>query len=166
VTSRLLTGTLVLAALLCWSAGYGSAGASELPERETEARRRAREREREAQPRDSDDDSGAAADADEGERQGSLAREVIRRVIQRHIGEIRQCYEEGLNRDRTLTGRVTVRFIIGADGEVKASLIQETTLGDQRVERCIATAVRSWRFPAPDGGGIVIVNYPFVLTSE
>jgi len=28
------------------------------------------------------------------------------------------------------------------------------------------TAVRRWTFPAPDGGGIVGVNYPFVLDSS
>jgi len=138
--------------------------ASELPEREAGARRGAPPRE--APPAEGGEGAGDTGDVDVGESPGSLSREVIRRVIQRHIGEVRQCYEEGLNRDATLTGRVVVRFIIAANGRVEHSLVHETTLGDPRVERCIAQAVRSWTFPAPEGGGIVIVTYPFVLTSS
>ena len=33
------------------------------------------------------------------------------------------------------------------------------------VPRCIASRMRRWRFPAPDGGGVVAVSYPFVLSS-
>jgi hypothetical protein len=32
-------------------------------------------------------------------------------------------------------------------------------------EQCIAAAVRRWEFPKPQGGGIVVVTYPFVLKS-
>jgi len=96
---------------------------------------------------------------------GSLSREVIRRVIRRHINEVRFCYEQELNQRPDLEGRVTVRFIIAASGAVQTSMVQDTTLRNQRVESCVAGAVRRWTFPAPDGGGIVIVNYPFMLTA-
>lgn len=36
-------------------------------------------------------------------------------------------------------------------------------LGNVRTEQCIVAAVRRWSFPAPDGGGVVIVTYPFAL---
>lgn len=94
---------------------------------------------------------------------GSLSKEVIRRVIRRHINEVRFCYEQELNARPDLTGRVTVKFIISPTGAVQTALVSDTSLGNQRVENCIAGAVRRWTFPAPDGGGIVIVNYPFML---
>ena len=31
------------------------------------------------------------------------------------------------------------------------------------LECCINNAVHGWRFPPPEGGGIVVVTYPFVL---
>jgi hypothetical protein len=34
------------------------------------------------------------------------------------------------------------------------------------VEQCIASAVRRWEFPKPQGGGIVQVSYPFVLKAS
>ena len=97
---------------------------------------------------------------------GSLSKEVIRRVIRRHINEVKFCYEQELNSRPDLEGRVTVRFIISPTGAVQTAMTQATTLGNARVEGCITQAVRRWTFPAPDGGGIVIVNYPFMLQAQ
>jgi hypothetical protein len=97
---------------------------------------------------------------------GSLSKEVIRRVIRRHINEVKFCYEQELNQRPDLEGRVTVKFIISPTGAVQSALVSETTLGAPRSENCIAQAVRRWTFPAPEGGGIVIVNYPFMLTAS
>jgi FHA domain len=94
---------------------------------------------------------------------GSLSKEVIRRVIQRHINEVRFCYEQELNSRPDLSGRVQVKFIISPSGAVQAANVESSTLNAARAEGCIAQAVRRWTFPAPDGGGIVIVSYPFVL---
>jgi hypothetical protein len=94
---------------------------------------------------------------------GSLSKEVIRRVIQRHINEVRFCYEQELNTRPDLSGRVQVKFIVSPSGAVQAANVESSTLGAARAETCIAAAVRRWTFPAPDGGGIVIVSYPFVL---
>lgn len=97
---------------------------------------------------------------------GSLSKEVIRRVIRRHINEVRFCYEQELNQRPDLEGRVTVSFIISPTGAVQSSAVAATTMNNQRVETCVAGAVRRWAFPAPEGGGIVVVNYPFMLTSS
>ena len=97
---------------------------------------------------------------------GSLSKEVIRRVVRRHNNEIKFCYEQELNQRPDLEGRVTVRFIISPSGAVQTALVSASTLSNQRVERCIVSAVRRFTFPAPDGGGIVNVNYPFMLTSQ
>lgn len=96
---------------------------------------------------------------------GSLSKEVIRRVIQRHANEVRFCYEEGLRRTPELAGRVEVKFVIAPSGAVQNALVASNTLaGDQaRTSQCIAEAVKRWSFPAPDGGGVVVVSYPFLL---
>jgi len=96
---------------------------------------------------------------------GALSAEVIRRTIRRHVNEVRFCYEQELGSRPDLAGRVTVSFIIGQSGAVQSSAMRDTTLNDARVESCIVQAVHRWTFPAPDGGGVVGVNYPFVLDS-
>jgi hypothetical protein len=94
---------------------------------------------------------------------GSLDKEIIRRIIRRHINEVKFCYEKELTTHPDLYGRVIVQFIIAGDGHVMTSLVQSSTMNNPLVEQCIAGAVRRWEFPKPQGGGIVQVSYPFVL---
>ena len=94
---------------------------------------------------------------------GSLSKEVIRRVIQRHINEVRFCYEQQLNQRPDLEGRISVQFVISPTGAVQMAAVSASDMGSPPVETCIAGAVQRWSFPAPEGGGIVVVNYPFVL---
>jgi hypothetical protein len=95
--------------------------------------------------------------------QGSLSKEVIRRIIHRHINEIKFCYERELASRPDLEGRVSIKFIISGTGAVQMSAVGSSTLGNAKVEGCIAQAVRRWTFPQPKGGGVVIVTYPFQL---
>jgi TonB family protein len=95
------------------------------------------------------------------EVRGSLDKEIIRRVVRRHLPEVRFCYEQELPRAPTLAGRVAVNFTIAATGKVAAAVVQSSTLGNARAESCVVSAVRRWEFPQPQGGGIVIATYPF-----
>lgn len=99
----------------------------------------------------------------EAEVRGSLAKEVIRRAIQRRLSEIRYCYEQGLGDNPELAGRVQVKFVIAPSGSVQGAAVESSSLQSARVESCITDAVRRFSFPAPDGGGVVIVSYPFLL---
>ncbi len=99
-----------------------------------------------------------------GHVRGSLDKEIIRRIIRRHINEVKYCYEQELPRNPNLGGRLLVQFTIAPTGQVISSVLQNSTMGNVRVESCTVQAVRRWEFPKPDGGGIVMVSYPFVLT--
>ena len=94
---------------------------------------------------------------------GALDKEIIRRVVRRHINEVKYCYEQELTRRPELGGRITVQFTIAASGQVMATQLQSSTVGNERVENCTVQAVRRWEFPKPLGGGIATVSYPFVL---
>ena len=73
------------------------------------------------------------------------------------------CYERELVKTPNLMGRVMVQFTIAGTGAVIASMVQSSTMNNPTVEQCIATSVRRWEFPKPQGGGIVMVTYPFVM---
>lgn len=107
----------------------------------------------------------AGPGTEEAAVQGSLDKEVIRRVIRQHLGEVKQCYEAQLKTSPNLAGRVMAHFTIGPDGKVTESSIQESSLGSPACEKCIADAVRGWEFPKPRGGKVV-VSYPFVLAAS
>jgi hypothetical protein len=95
--------------------------------------------------------------------QGSLDKEIVRRIIRRHVNEIRYCYEQELARHPSLAGRVVTQFSILPDGRVGTALLAASTVDDVRVQACILAAVRRWEFPVPRGGGLVMVSYPFLL---
>ena len=97
---------------------------------------------------------------------GGLSPEAIRRVVRRHLPEVRFCYEQGLQSNPGIEGRVTVSWIIGSSGAVQSSNVTASSLGNGRVESCISQAVRRWSFPQPEGGGVVGVNYPFMLRAN
>ena len=97
---------------------------------------------------------------------GSLDMETIRRVIRRHRNEYRYCYEKQLNTKRDLNGKITVKFTIAGNGSVIAAAVADTTMNDRKVEGCLVTKIKRWVFPAPKGGGIVIVKYPFVFKAS
>ena len=96
---------------------------------------------------------------------GSLDREIIRRVIKRHINQIRYCYERELTRYPDLYGKVDMKFIINDQGRVAKVSVASSTLKNKSVEKCLMQRINRWIFPKPKGGkgSIVIVTYPFVF---
>ncbi len=94
---------------------------------------------------------------------GALDRAVIDAYIKRNLAKIRWCYEKELNKDPKLFGKIVINFIIAKTGQVSSSKVQRSTMGNENVESCVADQIKKIRFPQPKGGGIVIVNYPFVF---
>ncbi|MEO1335084.1 MAG: AgmX/PglI C-terminal domain-containing protein, partial [Myxococcota bacterium] len=90
----------------------------------------------------------------------------IRRVIKRHIAQIRYCYERELQVTPGLFGKVSTLFVISAEGGVNQAKVEQTTLKNEKVERCVLSKIRTWKFPKPRGGGIVVVKYPFIFKTS
>lgn len=94
---------------------------------------------------------------------GSLDPEIIRRIVREHAGQIKYCYEKELTRTPGIYGKIVMKWVINGEGKVTASQVAETQMKNANVEQCLATKIRTWVFPKPKGGGIVVVNYPFVF---
>ncbi|MCP3101635.1 TonB family protein [Myxococcus sp. K15C18031901] len=95
---------------------------------------------------------------------GGLDKDVIAKVIRRHQGEIKYCYESELNKDPSLAGKVAVAFTIDPTGAVSDATVSETTLNNSRAEQCMLSRIRRWKFPEPKGGGVVAVTYPWLFS--
>ncbi|WNG25666.1 adventurous gliding motility protein GltG [Cystobacter fuscus] len=104
--------------------------------------------------------------AEEATVSGSLDKELVRQVIQRNRGQIRFCYESLLNRFPKLGGKVAIRFTIATEGNVVTSSVAQSTAGNSELEQCVAGRVRTWTFPKPQGGGSVVVTYPFIFKAS
>jgi hypothetical protein len=92
-----------------------------------------------------------------------LDRDQIAAVINKNLGQVRFCYEQGLQADPNLNGRVAVAFTIGGNGLVKTAGMDSSTMNSKIIEDCIVMRLKTWQFPLPQGGVDVKVTYPFVL---
>ncbi len=95
---------------------------------------------------------------------GPLSMEAIRAVIARHRAQIRYCYNKELTLAPDLGGKVVLRFTIEERGYIASVVDTLNTTDSANLARCMRDRVRTWRFPAPRGGGTVVVNYPFLFT--
>jgi hypothetical protein len=96
--------------------------------------------------------------------QGSLDKEVIRQVIRSHVADVQACYDTIALTHSAAVGRMMVRFGIAPSGGVETTCLVSSELNDASVERCVVDLPLAWKFPKPDGGGWVVVSYPFVFT--
>lgn len=94
---------------------------------------------------------------------GALTKEQIARVIRMHWAQIRYCYERELTKNPKLGGKIVVAWRIGGTGGVESANIKATTMNNESVENCITRRILRWKFPVPQGGGVVDVNYPFIF---
>lgn len=96
---------------------------------------------------------------------GLRTKEQVGGAIREHRDAIQTCYET-YGGDTAHQGRVTVKFLIEPDGRVKQIVLRENTTGLTALPCCIADEFRSWQFPPPGGGGLIVVTYPFVFVWE
>lgn len=95
---------------------------------------------------------------------GSIDTDAIARAIAAHRDEIKYCYEKEINADNPdLSGRIVVRFVIGASGSVSSAGISNTSLKNANTEQCVVQVIKRIQFPPVRGGGIAEVSYPFVF---
>jgi len=94
---------------------------------------------------------------------GKLDTEIVRRVIRAHFAMLRTCYEDGLQGDPNLEGRVTTKFVIGRDGTVVTAQDGGSDLPNQNVVGCVRGAIKTLVFPKPEEG-IVIVVFPVLFS--
>lgn len=95
--------------------------------------------------------------------ESGLDRDQIAAVVQKNMGQIIYCYEMGLQSQPHLKGRLTANWMINGRGAVNTAAIAHSSVGDAKVESCITSKIRNWKFPKPIGGVNVDVNYPFEL---
>jgi hypothetical protein len=93
-----------------------------------------------------------------------LPKDVINAVVQRHRGEIRNCYDAALQRNPALRGKIVIAFNIAANGIVTTASVKESSLSDSGHHNCITSRVKTWIFPKPEAPVMTEVSaYPFYL---
>jgi Ca-activated chloride channel family protein len=94
---------------------------------------------------------------------GDLPAPVVERILRTRLGILRNCYQAGLARDPSLTGRINARFVINQEGEVLSAMNGGDNLSDGNVVTCMLGALRGARFPRPGSSEYVTVACPIFL---
>lgn len=100
-----------------------------------------------------------------GSRAANRSGDAITGVINSHNAAIENCYKREAKLNPNLKGDILVEFIIGSNGKVKGSRILRSSLRNKKVENCIRSRVRSWRFKPIDGReGDVTVRQKYIFS--
>lgn len=97
---------------------------------------------------------------------GELDEKTVQQYIRRYLSGIKWCYQDRLQSNRKLGGKVTLAFTILPNGTTHEPRAANSSLGDATLEQCIATKMARWRFPQPKDGGVVEVAYPLILKTQ
>lgn len=95
---------------------------------------------------------------------GCLDKELIRRIVREHLGQVKYCYESLLSSNPNLQGRVVVKWHVTGSGIVDASEVTSSTAQTPALGQCLVGRIRTWKFPAAkqvEAG--FVVSYPFVF---
>jgi hypothetical protein len=100
----------------------------------------------------------------EVEIRGGLDPAVIRQIIEERLSEVRYCYENALLKKTNLQGKISASWTILADGTVSDLKSESDEIETKILHPCIKDQIKNWKFPAPKGGGVVHVKYPFLFS--
>lgn len=80
----------------------------------------------------------------------------LQSALRARAGQARSCYERALSTNSGLTGKLTVAARIGLEGAASCASVQDDTLGDPGVSRCVLQRFQSGTYPKPSGGCVDI----------
>jgi hypothetical protein len=96
---------------------------------------------------------------------GHLAPEKIRDVMRRQQASVSDCFDAHLERHPAFQGKVTLLFVIEADGRVSDTSVVQSDFADCEVTQCLCAHFAGLSFPPPEGGA-VMVQYPISVESR
>lgn len=96
--------------------------------------------------------------------QGTIDKEAVAKVINSHLHEVSSCYERALLKTPGLAGKIVLEWQITTSGSVGFAKTKSSSMQSPAVEACILQTLKTWRFPAAKGAGVVI-TYPFMFNS-
>ena len=97
---------------------------------------------------------------------GELDKKTVEAIIRRYLPGIKWCYQDRIQANRSLGGKMTLAFSIMPNGTTAEARVSNSSLGDATLEQCIATKMSRWKFPQPKDGGVVDVAYPLILKTQ
>lgn len=97
---------------------------------------------------------------------GDSSPEVIRRVVNTHLGELRRCHGSGPTDQPANMGAIKLSWVVLPDGSVERTQVLESTIRAPDVGTCMMHAIESWSFPKPRDGKPLEISQRFTFVIE
>lgn len=89
-----------------------------------------------------------------------LSSDDILTVFRKNAPRVRRCYDELLLRKPDASGAAAVSLTVSPKGRVAKVAFRQLAFGDEPFAACLTKELKSWRFPRPQSGAEVSVDYP------
>lgn len=76
------------------------------------------------------------------------SQDELSRIINKHNKAIEFCYKKDVKSNPSLKGDLDVEFIIDYNGRVKEVRIIRSSIYSKKIEKCVSTRIKGWRFKA------------------
>jgi TonB family protein len=93
---------------------------------------------------------------------GTLQKQDVGDVVQRHIGALQSCYERALLHDPDLGGRLVMEWTITTEGVIGDVSVRTDEVGDPAVAACVTAIIEGFTFEGTPDEDITI-TYPFMF---
>jgi LPXTG-motif cell wall-anchored protein len=87
---------------------------------------------------------------------GTIDTKEVNAYVNDHFGQVRACYERRLKINSLLEGRLDLNIVVSTSGKVSAIGVNSDTVRDAEMLSCVKKTIRTWEFPKPEGGRVVI----------
>ena len=89
---------------------------------------------------------------------GTIDSKAVNSYINSHFSQVKACYERRLKVNSFLEGKLDLNIAISPSGKVAAVTVNSDSVRDAEMLSCVRTTIRSWEFPKPQGGRVVIAK--------
>lgn len=92
---------------------------------------------------------------------GEIDREAIARVIRRNRAKFDRCYQQSLNDEPSIQGKLLMKWRISSRGRGTGAVALRSGIDSSSLKRCVGRVLNSLIFPVPPSGQIPEVTFPF-----
>lgn len=111
-----------------------------------------------------DDTTSVVATFKRKARAAERTRESMEGVVESHLSEVEDIYDEFRQQFPDLEGRLTVRWVIAENGTPSHADRVRSTTKNERFEMAVLARARRWQFGFIDGSEVTTFEYTFTFS--
>lgn len=101
---------------------------------------------------------GGGGEGRSSEPTGTIDAKAANRLMNSNFSQVKACYERRLKVNPLLEGVLDLNIGVSMKGKVTSVATNRDTVRDAEMLGCVKKVIRSWKFPKPEGGRVVVAK--------